>query len=324
MKPTRSFITTLLNAGAGIARLRSSCGCSMQSSHISSALARGRCGARGFSTSCNISSDEASGNMSLSPHSHLQILQFLSQAPSNALAHRALSDLRSNHAGKLPPSPPSLLNRDLTCDAGEWGAVKIYEGAEWAADLRLSFDADARGLSDCIVFLRRHRESESEHLALMSQLLQPAQRTRLLTMWSCAGLLLGEAPARGFSLCKTVTLCCASGALPMLVGGPVALYRTVVHVETFVEQHYTQQLQWMHPAATALAETRDGAALHAMARAFAACSSDESLHLQEAAAASEAPASAWQRSSLRALIDGAWRAVVGAGSAAAVAASRVV
>ena len=94
-----------------------------------------------------------------------------------------------------PPPLSSHPNSTLTCSAGEWGAVKIYEGAEWAADLRLSFDADARGLSDCIVFLRRHRESESEHLALMSQLLQPVQRTRLLTMWSCAGLLLGEAPA---------------------------------------------------------------------------------------------------------------------------------
>ena len=60
-----------------------------------------------------------------------------------------------------------------------------------AAEWRLSFDPDARALMDLLQFVRRHRESESSHLAIMSQLLPREHRTRLLPLWTAAGFLLG-------------------------------------------------------------------------------------------------------------------------------------
>ncbi len=87
-----------------------------------------------------------------------------------------MSDLRSDHAG-------------------EWGAVKIYEGVEWAANVRLSYDSDAQALLRLIDFSRRHRESESSHLMLLSQMLPPQHRTRLLPLWTAAGFLLGAVRA---------------------------------------------------------------------------------------------------------------------------------
>jgi demethoxyubiquinone hydroxylase (CLK1/Coq7/Cat5 family) len=113
--------------------------------------------------------------MNFSPSINRGIRAFLSKAPRHSLAARAVSDLRSNHAG-------------------EWGAVKIYEGAEMAAQWRLSCTVDSRALVELttlINFVQRHRDSESKHLLLMSEMLEPNLRTRLLPLWSVAGFLLG-------------------------------------------------------------------------------------------------------------------------------------
>ncbi len=88
------------------------------------------------------------------------------------MAARALCDLRSDHAG-------------------EWGAVKIYEGVEWAANLRLSYDTDVQALLRLIDFTRRHKESETIHLMLLSHMLPAQHRTCLLPLWTIAGFLLG-------------------------------------------------------------------------------------------------------------------------------------
>lgn len=135
---------------------------------------------RRFGASCNHSSSSGacgiSSDMNFSPNINRGIRAFLSKAPRHSIAARTVSDLRSNHAG-------------------EWGAVKIYEGAEMAAQWRLSCNAeDARALADLttlIKFLQRHRDSESKHLLLMSEMLEPKLRTRLLPLWSVAGFLLG-------------------------------------------------------------------------------------------------------------------------------------
>ena len=138
---------------------------------------------RRFGASCNHSSSSSSSgggcsissDMNFSPSINRGIRSFLSKAPRHSLAARAVSDLRSNHAG-------------------EWGAVKIYEGAEMAAQWRLSCTVDSRALVDLttlINFVQRHRDSESKHLLLMSEMLEPNLRTRLLPLWSVAGFLLG-------------------------------------------------------------------------------------------------------------------------------------
>jgi hypothetical protein len=73
-----------------------------------------------------------------------------------------------------------------------------------AAEWRLSFDPDPRALMDLLQFVRRHREAESSHLAIMSQLLPREHRTRLLPLWTAAGFLLGAVrvlPSDFFNLC---------------------------------------------------------------------------------------------------------------------------
>lgn len=133
------------------------------------AIARGS-GWRRFGGTCDHGC--SSSTINFSPKINSSIQSFLAKAPSHPLAARAVSDLRSDHAG-------------------EWGAVKIYEGVEWAANVRLSYDSDAQALLRLIDFSRRHRESESSHLMLLSQMLPPQHRTRLLPLWTAAGFLLG-------------------------------------------------------------------------------------------------------------------------------------
>jgi demethoxyubiquinone hydroxylase (CLK1/Coq7/Cat5 family) len=132
---------------------------------------------RMFTNICDYSSGSSGTIINLSPSISNGVQQFLAQAPSNPLAARAISDLRSDHAG-------------------EWGAVKIYEGVEWAANVRLSYDTDVQALLRLIDFTRRHKESESSHLVLLSHLLPAQHRTSLLPLWSAAGFLLGAVRIR--------------------------------------------------------------------------------------------------------------------------------
>jgi demethoxyubiquinone hydroxylase (CLK1/Coq7/Cat5 family) len=140
----------------------------------------------------------------------------------------------------------------------------------------------------------------------------PRRRTRLDPLWRVAGWLLG--------------------AVPCLVGGDLALYRTVFHVESFVQTHYDEQIAWLAleiergtyekqnnaPASTvwlSSAADRDSAKeLLVLLRSFCA---DETEHRHDAdSRAPPLPAGAG------ALLDSWWGCVVGAGSVAAVRASK--
>ncbi len=101
---------------------------------------------------------------------------------------------------------------DLRTDhAGEVGAVYIYKGV-----LLVSRD---RGVRD---FAERHFETEQSHLLRIKEWLPPDHYSRLLPLWKLAGFL--------------------TGALPALFG-PKAVYATIETVETFVDQHYEEQVQ---------------------------------------------------------------------------------
>merc|ERR1712216_578034 len=67
-----------------------------------------------------------------------------------------------------------------------------------------------------------HMKTEQEHLDVMRALVPEPARTRLLGLWTCAARSLGFLPA---------------------VLGARSLYWTVVAVETFVEEHYQDQIQ---------------------------------------------------------------------------------
>lgn len=179
--------------------------------------------------------------------------------------------------------PVQALVADLRTDhAGETGAVMIYRGV-----LAISGDTGLRH------FARQHLATEARHLALIEPLLTPQQRSRLLPLWRIAGWL--------------------TGALPACVG-PRAVYATIEAVETFVDQHYAEQIESIdrhdphrkHPA------------LQALRALLQDCRDDEIAHRDEAAAffaVGGRPPSLALR---------AWIWSVGAGSRAAVKVCRWV
>ena len=185
--------------------------------------------------------------------------------------------------------------------AGEFGAVKIYEGAlfalNWLAPLlRLS----PAGLQRARAFAAEHLATEQAHLAAMDVVVQPSERTRLLPLWTVAGFTLG--------------------AVPLLVGGERAFYRTIEHVETFVEAHYQEQLEFLRAECTMqggawLADADLALVLELVALLELACA-DEVYHRNEArllsGGESFTPANRL------------WGFVIGSGSATAVRASKLV
>ena len=144
---------------------------------------------------------------------------------------------------------PSWLVADLRTDhAGETGAVMIYRGI-----LATTRDAGVRR------FAQGHLATEAAHLAATEQLLAPQHRSRLLPLWRAAGWLTGALPA-----------CC----------GPQAVYATIEAVETFVDQHYTEQIE----AIDRLDPARAQASLQALRAQLHAFRADEIEHRDDAAA----------------------------------------
>lgn len=143
----------------------------------------------------------------------------MSSAPARTKLHsRPMDEAQASPSAHGPDladgktgSWPAFLIADLRTDhAGEAGAVMIYRGM-----LAVSRHVDVRR------FARAHLAAEQGHCAQIELLLPPAQRSRLLPLWRIAGWL--------------------TGALPAMVGQK-AVYATVQSVETFVDQHYAEQL----------------------------------------------------------------------------------
>jgi ubiquinone biosynthesis monooxygenase Coq7 len=167
---------------------------------------------------------------------------------------------------------PRWLRQELRSDhAGEYGAVMIYRGV-----LAISRDAQA------CQFAERHLLTEARHLKLMEEIVPVAHRTRLLPLWHVMGWL--------------------TGALPALFGRG-AIFATIEAVETFVDQHYAQQI-------VRLGNLGEEGVLR---QALIDCQADEVSHRDEAAELG---------SQRRNLLLRLWCAVVGAGSAAAVVAAK--
>ena len=194
---------------------------------------------------------------------------------STHLASVPASNLNASNVAGLADDVPGLIG-DLRSDhAGETGAVAIYLGI-----LAIARDSQIRQ------FALEHLATEREHLARLAELLPPGQKSVLLPLWRIAGWL--------------------TGFLPALVGSR-AVYATIDAVETFVDQHYEEQIRKL-PA------HGPGGALRTL---LLACQADEVHHRDEARAAPMAPQSAIGRTLMR-----AWQRLVGTGSALAVSAAR--
>lgn len=146
--------------------------------------------------------------------------------------------------------------------AGEAGAVAIYRGI-----LALSRNDSVRA------FAQHHLATEEHHLEIMEQLVPPSHRSRLLPVWRFAGWV--------------------TGALPALFGAN-AVYRTIDAVETFVELHYSEQIERLRERP----EDRELCSL------LEQCCADEVMHRNEARSRLGAPG----------LTGRCWAAMVGLGS----------
>ena len=168
--------------------------------------------------------------------------------------------------------PASVLADLRTDHAGETGAVFIYLGI-----LQFTRNPALR------VFAEHHMATEQSHLRHIESWLPKAQYSYLLPLWRLAGFM--------------------TGALPALVG-PRAVYVTIQAVETFVNQHYDDQVR-------ALASMP---ALVKLRQVLLECQDDEVAHRDQAAAALEQKKNG--------LLLHCWSVMVGAGSRAAVAVCR--
>lgn len=170
----------------------------------------------------------------------------------------------------LPLGPDDI--RDLRSDhAGEAGAVQIYRGI-----LAVSRNEDVRA------FAREHMATERRHLAFFESWLTPGARSHALPVWKSAGWVLGATAA---------------------LFGPACVFRTIRAVETFVDDHYREQIEIM---------SRDDqlAELVAVLEHFR---EDEVEHRDDAARRGSEGTSRVAR---------AWEWLIGAGSVAGVALAR--
>ncbi len=181
---------------------------------------------------------------------------------------------------------PAHITKELRSDhAGEVGAVQIYRGM-----LAVSRNAELRR------FAEHHLATEQAHLTTIELHLPRAHHSRLLGAWRVAGWF--------------------TGALPALFGARAA-YATVAAVETFVNQHYASQIAWIdtHLQTAGLLGRIDAAQtaeLLSLRADLERCRLDELQHRDEALSAGAA----------QGFFINAWTALVGSGSASAVALAR--
>jgi 3-demethoxyubiquinol 3-hydroxylase len=181
---------------------------------------------------------------------------------------------------------PAHIVKELRSDhAGEVGAVQIYLGM-----LAVTRSPELRR------FAEHHLATEQAHLTTIEAHLPRAQHSRLLGAWRVAGWL--------------------TGALPALFGARGA-YATVAAVETFVNQHYADQIEWIdtHLQSAGLLGHVDAAQteqLLSLRADLERCRLDELQHRDEALKAGVA----------QGFFVKAWTALVSSGSASAVALAR--
>lgn len=146
--------------------------------------------------------------------------------PSWEVGSKALAGpLRLGLASNWPDWVWASLRTD---HAGETGAVWIYRGV-----LATSRDDETRA------FARAHIETESRHLREVSAILPRAMRSRLVWLWRILGWV--------------------TGVIPGLLGRD-AVFATIEAVETFVDQHYQEQIDRLRAEAgdAALLSLLDG------------------------------------------------------------------
>jgi len=135
---------------------------------------------------------------------------------------------RAHHRLPGDPEPASMTARIVRVDhAGEFGAVRIYEG-----------QLAVLGRSRIGPTIRHMAEQERHHLEVFEKLIRSrrVRPTVLAPLWHAAGFLLGAGTA--------------------LLGTRAAMACTVA-VETAIDQHYREQSELLGPEEAELKSTID-------------------------------------------------------------------
>jgi len=168
-----------------------------------------------------------------------------------------------------------LLESFLRSDhAGEVGAVYIYKGI-------LSIAKDPA----LVEFSKRHLETEKEHLRKIEEVLPVSKRSKLVGIWKVAGYLLGFLPS---------------------LFGPRIVFATIEAVESFVEDHYEEQLKYLR------AQNDPDQTLINLLQS---CQDDEIEHKNE---------SAIKKRSTPGFLLNFWMKIVGWGSSSAVKVAKII
>ena len=168
-----------------------------------------------------------------------------------------------------------LLESFLRSDhAGEVGAVYIYKGI-------LSIAKDPV----LVEFSKRHLETEKEHLRKIEEVLPASKRSKLVGIWKVAGYLLGFIPS---------------------LFGPRIVFATIEAVESFVEDHYEEQLKYLRAQ-----DDPDQALINLLQ----SCQDDEIEHKNE---------SAIKKRSTPGFLLNFWMKIVGWGSSSAVKVAKII
>ena len=109
--------------------------------------------------------------------------------------------------------PSYLIPFLRTNHAGETGAVYIYK-----AILLISKD------NEVVNFAKKHLKTETEHLLLIEKILEMRHRSKLIPLWKIAGFLTGFIPS---------------------LFGKKTIFATIYFVESFVENHYQDQIDML-------------------------------------------------------------------------------
>ena len=155
--------------------------------------------------------------------------------------------------------PHWLLLEMRTNHAGEYGAVQIYNGAYYGLklheQLNIFIDKKRDAMKIALDFVDKHRKAEEKHLEIIESFIQPSDRTKLIPLWHLSGFMLGMLPS---------------------MFGQRALYWTIASVESFVEEHYNDQISRLR---------REGDPLPNIRQTLQLCCEDEIEHKDEAVAA---------------------------------------
>lgn len=149
------------------------------------------------------------------------------------------------------------LDRELSSNvAGETGAVFVYRGALAASQWVRPLPASA------VEFCRQHGTTEAGHLALFTSLVPTHKHTKLLPLWRVAGWFVGF--------------------LPTALAGSRGLYVTVQAIESFVEEHFQEQIQPLEKIKVEI-DNSGPPVTPELLKVLRHCCQDEVHHKQEAA-----------------------------------------